>query len=73
MSAENTSGLRLNQWAMQAEVTWGAKTIGRLAGVCEHTVYRWERLPDCPITKVNGRYFVLKSLLIRWLTEKHVA
>lgn len=52
-------------------IIWGAKAIGDYAGgVSAVTVYGWERLPDCPVTKVNGRYCVDASLLLAWLTRK---
>lgn len=62
--------IRIDALSVQVEATWGAKAIGALVGVSVHTIYRWERLRDCPITKVNGRYFVLKSALMRWVLSK---
>lgn len=49
---------------------WGAKEIAHFAGVCTDTIRNWAKLPDCPITQINGRYFVLKSALMAWLTRK---
>jgi hypothetical protein len=56
---------------VRPHILWGAKEIGAFAGgVSAVTVYSWERLPDCPVTKVNGRYCVDASLLLAWLTRK---
>jgi hypothetical protein len=50
---------------------WGCKAIGAYAGgISAVTVRAWQRLPDCPIKKVNGRYCVAESLLLTWLTRK---
>lgn len=49
---------------------WGAKAIADFATVSIDTVYRWERLPDCPITKPGGRYFALKTALAQWMVTK---
>jgi hypothetical protein len=49
---------------------WGATAIARFAGVSVETVYRWERLQDCPVTKPGGRYFAFRSALMTWLTAK---
>lgn len=49
---------------------WGAKVIADFAGVSDKTITRWAELPDCPITIVNGRYFVLRADLILWMTSK---
>ena len=52
------------------ERIWGASEIAKFAGVSVDTVYRWETLPDCPITKTAGRYFALKTPLVNWICEK---
>lgn len=49
---------------------WGAKAIAGEAGVSTRTIARWEQLPDCPITIVAGRYFVVRLDLILWMTSK---
>lgn len=49
---------------------WGCKSIANEAGVHPRTIIRWEKLPDCPITIVNGRYFVLRIDLMLWMTSK---
>lgn len=59
------------QW--QDDRLWGAKQIAAFAGVCSDTIAAWEKLAGCPITKINGRYFVTKSALIAWLTTKVLA
>lgn len=49
---------------------WGCKRIADEAEVHPRTIIRWEKLPDCPITIVNGRYFVLRIDLMLWMTSK---
>jgi hypothetical protein len=49
---------------------WGAKLIASVAGVSVDTVPRWAELPDCPIKKCGGRYFVRRAALVAWMTEK---
>lgn len=49
---------------------WGCKAIAKEAGVSPRTVVRWEKLPGCPISVVNGRYFCLRVDLMLWLTSK---
>jgi hypothetical protein len=49
---------------------WGATAIAKFATVSEDTVYRWEKLPDCPISKPAGRYFTTKGELMAWLRNK---
>lgn len=57
---------------IRPHLLWGAKEIGAFAGgVSAVTVYSWERLADCPVTKVNGRYCVDASSLLAWLTRKN--
>lgn len=55
----------------EADRLWGAKAIAIFAGVCSDTVASWAKLPDCPITRINGRYFVLRSSLMAWMTSKN--
>ena len=55
---------------MTERMLWGATAIARFAGVSVETVYRWERLQDCPVTKPGGRYFAFRSALMTWLTTK---
>jgi hypothetical protein len=63
--------IRLTEINLREEATWGATNIARLARCSVDLIYDWEKLPDCPITKPDGkRYFVLKSAFIRWLTAK---
>lgn len=49
---------------------WGAKAIADFAEVSVDTVYRWEQLPDCPVSKPGGRYFALRTALSRWMLSK---
>lgn len=50
---------------------WGLKAIAAEAGRSTRTIARWEQLSDCPITIVNGRFFVLRLDLILWMTGKN--
>jgi hypothetical protein len=52
---------------------WGAKRIAGIAGVSVDTIPRWADLPDCPIKRIGGRYFVLRTSLVDWLTTKDAA
>lgn len=63
--------IKLNEINLREEALWGAAAIARLARCSVDLIYDWEKLPDCPISKPGGRYFVLKTVFIRWLTAKN--
>lgn len=52
---------------------WGAPAIAQEAGVSVDTVVRWAALPDCPISKPSGTYFVVRDDLMSWLRQKKCA
>jgi hypothetical protein len=54
-------------FCMASDRLWGAEAIARFAGVSVATVYRWQELDECPITKRGGRYFSTRSALSGWL------
>jgi hypothetical protein len=56
--------------SLAAEALWTADAIARFAGVSPDTVKAWAKIPHIPVYKPGGRYFAMKSELLRWLRTK---
>ena len=56
--------------SVAAEALWGADAIARFAGVSVDTVKAWSKDQRAPVYKPGGRYFAMKSELLRWFRTK---
>jgi hypothetical protein len=63
-------GVIITDASWRIERIWGAAAIAKFAGVSVDTIYRWERIEDCPITRPGGRYFSMRTPLAKWMLTK---
>lgn len=73
MKEADAAPIQLKGNTLAAEALWGLDRIARFAAVSGDVVKKWERLADSPVSKPGGRYFCLKSELLRWLRTKRAA
>ncbi len=68
-----TSEIQIKDIDLPKEALWGARAIAQFLRVSVDSVYDLARDPACPIHKPSGRYFAMRSELMRWLRTKQVA
>lgn len=72
MITDNATSHRIHatETSLIGERLWGAPAIAKFCGVSVATVYRWADRDGCPITLTGGRYFALKSQIMRWMLKQ---